>query len=350
MEINKLRYLFLLGALIGLVNNLDTSDTSIEKKPLINDLYSADPSAHVFNGKIYIYPSHDEDIDMESNDYGDQYDMKDYHVYVMNDTKTLPTDCGVALKLSDVKWALKQLWAPDCVEKDGKFYFYFPARDKKGMFRIGVAVGNKPEGPFVPEDNYIQGTYSIDPCTFQDTDGKYYMAFGGLWGGQLDQYKKNEWNAVNREPTGDEPACTPKIALLKDNMKELAEDPKDLVIVDKDGKPLRADDENRRYFEAPWIFKRGDIYYFTYSTGTTHLLIWSTSKSVYGPYTYGGVILTPVLGWTTHHSILEFNKKWYLFYHDCERSQGVNQKRNVKFSTLEFNEDGSIKIIDGSLK
>ena len=318
----------------------------IQKRPLVNDLYTADPSAHVFNDKIYIYPSHDEDIDVENNDNGDQYDMKDYHVYEMQDENTLPRDCGCVLTLADVKWASKQLWAPDCVERNGKYYFFFPARDKTGMFRVGVAVGDKPEGPFKAEDNYIQGTYSIDPCCFPDTDGKYYLTFGGLWGGQLDQYRNNTWGAENKEPR-EEAACTPKIALMKENMTELAEAPRDLVIVDENGKPLLGKDEDRRYFEDPWLFKKGDTYYFTYSTGTTHLLNWATSKNVYGPYTYGGKILTPVLGWTTHHSILEYHGKWYLFYHDCERSNGVNQKRNVKFRELTFNADGSIQTMDG---
>ncbi len=320
---------------------------SIEKKPLVNDLYTADPSAHVFNGKIYIYPSHDEDIDVVNNDNGDQYDMKDYHVYEMKDTETYPRDCGCVFTLKDVKWASKQLWAPDCEEKDGKYYFYFPARDKNGMFRVGVAVGDKPEGPFTPEDDYIQGTYSIDPCCFKDTDGKYYLTMGGLWGGQLDQYRNNKWSADNKEPQGKEPACTPKIALLKDNMKELAEELRDLVIVDENGDPLTGGDDVRRYFEDPWLFKKGDTYYFTYSTGTSHLLCYATSKNVYGPYTYGGCILSPVLGWTTHHSILEFNGKWYLFYHDCERSKGINQKRNVKFRELTFKPDGKIQTMDG---
>ena len=320
---------------------------SIEKKPLVNDLYTADPSAHVFNGKIYIYPSHDEDIDVVNNDNGDQYDMKDYHVYEMKDTETYPRDCGCVFTLKDVKWASKQLWAPDCQEKDGKYYFYFPARDKTGMFRVGVAVGDKPEGPFTPEDDYIQGTYSIDPCCFKDTDGKYYLTMGGLWGGQLDQYRNNKWSADNKEPQDQEPACTPKIALLKDNMKEIAEDLRDLVIVDEFGKPLTGGDDVRRYFEDPWLFKKGDTYYFTYSTGTSHLLCYATSKNVYGPYTYGGCILSPVLGWTTHHSIIEFNGKWYLFYHDCERSKGINQKRNVKFRELTFKPDGKIQTMDG---
>ena len=320
---------------------------SIEKKPLVNDLYTADPSAHVFNGKIYIYPSHDEDIDVENNDNGDQYDMKDYHVYEMKDTETYPRDCGCVFTLNDVKWASKQLWAPDCQEKDGKYYFYFPARDKNGMFRVGVAVGDKPEGPFTPEDDYIQGTYSIDPCCFKDTDGKYYLTMGGLWGGQLDQYRNNKWSADNKEPQDDELACTPKIALLKDNMKELAEDLRDLVIVDEFGQPLKGGDDVRRYFEDPWLFKKDGTYYFTYSTGTSHLLCYATSKTVYGPYTYGGCIMSPVLGWTTHHSILEINGKWYLFYHDCERSKGINQKRNVKFRELTFKPDGKIQTMDG---
>lgn len=320
---------------------------SIEKKPLVNDLYTADPSAHVFNGKIYIYPSHDEDIDVANNDNGDQYDMKDYHVYEMKDTDTYPRDCGCVFTLKDVKWASKQLWAPDCQEKDGKYYFYFPARDKNGMFRVGVAVGDKPEGPFTPEDDYIQGTYSIDPCCFKDTDGKYYLTMGGLWGGQLDQYRNNKWSADNKEPVDAEPACTPKIALLKDNMKEIAEDLRDLVIVDENGDPLKGGDDVRRYFEDPWLFKKDDTYYFTYSTGTSHLLCYATSKNVYGPYTYGGCILSPVLGWTTHHSILQFNGKWYLFYHDCERSKGINQKRNVKFRELTFKPDGKIQTMDG---
>ncbi len=259
----------------------------------------------------------------------------------------MPRDCGCVLKLEDVKWASKQLWAPDCAEKDGKYYFYFPARDKKGMFRVGVAVGDKPEGPFTPEDDYIQGTYSIDPCCFQDTDNKYYLVMGGLWGGQLDQYRNNKWSADNKEPQGAEPACTPKIALLKDNMKELAEDLRDLVIVDDKGQPLKGGDDVRRYFEDPWLFKKDGTYYFTYSTGTSHLLCYATSKNVYGPYTYGGCILTPVLGWTTHHSIMEYNGKWYLFYHDCERSNGVNQKRNVKFRELTFKADGKIQTMDG---
>ena len=321
--------------------------SSIEKKPLVTDLYTADPSAHVFNGKIYIYPSHDRDIDVENNDNGDQYDMTDYHVYEMDDENTLPRDCGVALDLRDIPWASKQVWAPDCAEKDGKYYFFFPARDKDGFFRIGVATGDSPRGPFKAEPDYIPGTFSIDPCIFEDTDKNYYLTFGGIWGGQLDKYRNNIYDEKNAEPTGSTPAVCPKIARMNSDLKTLSEEPRDLVITDETGSPLTGGDHDRRYFEDPWLFKKDGTYYFTYSTGDTHFLNWATSKNVYGPYTFGGKILTPVLGWTTHHSILEFNGKWYLFYHDCELSGGINQKRNVKFRELKFDDKGAIITMDG---
>ena len=334
-------FIFILGLVFG---------DNIERKPLVTDLYTADPSAHVYNGKIYIYPSHDQDKDADDNDNGDQYDMIDYHVFEMTDIETYPRDLGKVLSLEQIKWASKQVWAPDCVEKDGKYYFVFPARDKEGMFRIGIAKGDNPAGPFIPEDNYIKGSYSIDPCMFPDTDGKYYMSFGGLWGGQLDQYRDNKWSADNKEPQGSEPALSPKIALMKDNLLEFAEEPRDILIVDENGKPLEAGDDKRRFFEGPWIFKKDDTYYFTYSTGTSHYICYATSENIYGPYTYRGIILTPVLGWTTHHSILEFQGKWYMFYHDCEISKGVNHKRNIKFTSLEFNPDGTINTINGSIE
>lgn len=337
-----LRYIIIL---LFFISSLSAED--IEKKPLVEDMYTADPSAHVFNGKIYIYPSHDQDQDVEENDNGDQYDMKDYYVFMMENTETKPKNVGLAFGLKDVQWASKQLWAPDCVEKDGKYYFVFPARDKTGMFRLGIAIADKPEGPFFPENDYIKGSYSIDPCMFPDSDGKYYLSFGGIWGGQLDQYRNNVWSKDNKEPQGSVPALSAKIALMKEDLLEFAEEPKDIVILDEKGNPLIAADEERRFFEGPWIFKKDDTYYFTYSTGTTHKICYATSKNVYGPYTYRGVILTPVLGWTTHHSILEFNGKWYMFYHDTELSKGVNHKRNIKFTSLEFNDDGTIKTIEG---
>ena len=111
---------------------------------------------------------------------------------------------------------------------------------------------------------------------------------------------------------------------------------------DEDGNPIKAGDEDRRYFEGPWMHKYNGKYYLSYSTGTTHYLVYATSDSPAGPFTYGGRIMEPVLGWTTHHSIVEYKGKWYLFYHDCELSNGINHRRCVKFTELKYNPDGSI--------
>lgn len=158
--------------------------SKMSSKPLVTHIFTADPSAHVFNDKIYIYPSHDVQTDIQDNDNGDQYAMNDYHVLSLDSVGGPVTDHGVALALADIPWAGKQLWAPDAATKNGKYYLYFPARDKENVFRIGVAVSDVPEGPFKPEPKPIERSYSIDPASFVDDDGEAYLYFGGIWGGQ----------------------------------------------------------------------------------------------------------------------------------------------------------------------
>ncbi|WP_026834693.1 glycoside hydrolase family 43 protein [Eubacterium xylanophilum] len=318
---------------------------SNQRKALVTHIFTADPSAHVFDDKIYIYPSHDLPHDGEDNDNGDEYLMEDYHVLSMDDIDAECVDNGEALHMKDVPWVSKQMWAPDLVKKNGKYYLVFPARDKDGIFRIGVAESDSPVGPFTPEPNYIEGTYSIDPAVFHDDDDKVYMYYGGLWGGQLENWKTGEFDPDGKEPAADEPAIGPMVAELKDNIKELASEPMHIKILDENGEELRAGDEDRRYFEGPWMHKYNDTYYLSYSTGTTHYIVYATSKDPKGPFTYRGRILEPVIGWTTHHSIIEYHGKWYLFYHDCEVSKGINHRRCVKFVELEYNEDGTIKTI-----
>ncbi|MEC7876773.1 MAG: family 43 glycosylhydrolase, partial [Bacteroidota bacterium] len=172
--------------LIFLVTTLSFSQNKFKDQPLVSEIYTADPSAHIFNGKIYVYPSHDI---IEENplydDCGSQYAMRDYRVLSMDYIGGPVTIHDVALDLDDVPWAKRQFWAPDAAEKDGKFYLYFPTKDKDDIFRIGVAVSDKPEGPFKSKKTSIEGSYSMDPSVFKDDDGSYYMYFGGIWGGQL---------------------------------------------------------------------------------------------------------------------------------------------------------------------
>ena len=157
-------------------------------EPLVTHIYTADPSAHVFDGKLYIYPSHDIDAGVPPDDLGSHFAMRDYHVLSMDAVGGPVTDNGVALDIKDVPWAGRQMWAPDAAEKGGKYYLYFPVKDKQDVFRIGAAVSDKPVGPFKAQPQPIKGTYSIDPAVFKDTDGKFYMYFGGIWGGQLQRW------------------------------------------------------------------------------------------------------------------------------------------------------------------
>jgi len=318
-------------------------------QPLAIDIYSADPSAHVFNGKLYVYPSHDYDSGIPADDLGNQYAMKDYQVLSFDTGIGGPVTVNpVALDIKDVPWASEKMWAPDAAEKDGKYYLYFPVKDKEGVFRIGAAVGDSPVGPFKAQPEAIKNSFSMDPAVFKDSDGKYYMYFGGLWGGQLQKWKTGKFDAADdAQPPDDKPALLPKVARLADNMVEFAEKPKDVKIVDEKGKLILSGDHLRRFFEASWLHKYKGNYYFSYSTGDTHTISYAMGKSVYGPFTYKGVILQPQLGWTNHHSIVEVDGKWYIFYHDSQRSNGVSHLRNVKEPIeIKYNDDGTIQPID----
>ncbi|KAL4957815.1 glycosyl hydrolase [Aspergillus filifer] len=354
------------------------STRNITHKPLIKHIYTADPSAHVFNGKIYIYPSHDIDTGVQSNDNGDQYDMDDYHVFSVDTLASLTEssiekgevdvkDHGIVLGLHDVPWASKQLWAPDAASRNGRYYLFFPARDHEGVFRIGVAVSMNPEGPFRAEETCLRGSYSIDPAVFVDDvetqngdgdgDGKEaYIYFGGLWGGQLEKYIPDEeaeggsgwtFNPAGKEPSSPAtPALGPRVAKLSRDMLNLASPVREIRILDESGSPIASTDHERRFFEASWLHKYQGVYYFSYSTGDTHYLVYATSSSPWGPFTYRGRLLEPVLGWTTHHSIVEFEGRWWLFYHDCEISQGQSHLRNVKVREIRYKEGGEMVLVD----
>jgi hypothetical protein len=315
-------------------------------QPLVTHIYTADPSAHVYEGKLYIYPSHDIDAGIPFNDNGDHFGMEDYHVLRMDSAEGPAVDCGEALHIRDVPWAERQMWAPDAAYKDGKYYLYFPAKRANGIFQIGVAVGDRPEGPFTPEPEAIEGSYSIDPAVYADEDGSFYMYFGGLWGGQLQKYRNNQYGEQHEEPGDNEPALGPRVAKLSADMKSFAEPVREITILDENGKPLLASDHARRYFEGPWMHKYQGKYYLSYSTGNTHFLCYATSDNPYGPFTYQGQILKPVVGWTTHHSIVEFQGKWYLFYHDSILSKGVTHLRSVKMTELHYDDQGRIITID----
>jgi hypothetical protein len=331
--------------------NFDELKKNAISQPIVKHIYTADPSAHVFDGKIYIYPSHDIDAGDAFDDLGSHFAMEDYHILSLDAIDTDAKDNGIALHVNEVPWAEKQMWAPDAAHKDGKYYLFFPAKDYEGIFRIGVAISDTPIGPFTPQAEAIKNSFSIDPAVFKDNNN-YYMYFGGIWGGQLQRWKTGKFNEAQPEsplaflPHDNEPALCAKVAKLSNDLLSFEEHPKDVIIIDENGEPLLQGDKDRRFFEASWMHKYNGKYYFSYSTGDTHFICYAISDNLYGPFVYQGKILEPVVGWTSHHSICEFNGTWYLFYHDSSLSKGVTHLRSVKVTELIHDGNGKIQLIE----
>jgi hypothetical protein len=135
------------------------------------------------------------------------------------------------------------------------------------------------------------------------------------------------------------------VARLDDGLTQFAEPAREVVILDEDGRPLRAGVHDRRYFEGPWMHRRHGRYYLSYSTGDTHCVCYAVGDNPYGPFTWQGRVLTPVVGWTTHHSIVEFGGRWWLYYHDAILSGGATHLRSVKVTELHHDAQGRIATV-----
>jgi beta-xylosidase len=236
------------------------------------------------------------------------------------------------------------MWAPDAAYANKTYYLYFPVKDKQDVFRIGVATSKTPTGPFVAEKNPISGSYSIDPCVFEDSDGSFYMYFGGIWGGQLQRWDNNVYDAKGPLAKPGEKAILPRVVKLSKDLKNFAESVKEINLQDAQGNTFTEAQNDKRFFEGSWVHKYNGKYYFSYSTGDTHTISYAIGDSPYGPFTYKGVVLNPVKGWTNHHSIIEMKGKWYLFYHDVQLS-GKTHLRNIKVTELKYNPDGTIQTV-----
>lgn len=288
-----------------------------ERNPFITHLYTADPSARVFHDTLYVYPSHDEDT-------ATWFNMQDWHVFSTTDMRKW-TDHGVAFSLKDIRWADKMAWAPDCAERDGRYYYYYPVDQSK----IGVAVSDKPYGYFKdPLDSALIHIHSrgvvcnrdfIDPAVFIDDDGQAYLYMGQL--------------VVN--------------AIKLNN---------DMVSYDGKVYLLEGTDD---FFEAVWMHKYRGKYYLSY-VGVSGEIKYCTGDHPLGPFTYRGVILPRMNSGTNHHSIVEYRGQWYMFYHNSDlyfkNHPGVQEKfgwghpgsphpfrRSVCFDKLFYREDGTIQ-------
>jgi hypothetical protein len=179
---------------------------------------------------------------------------------------------------------------------------------------------------------------------FKDENGDSYLYFGGIQGGQLQNWDNNSYHATPDPRPKDSPAILPRVARLDATLKQFAEPVRELLLVDSNGQRFRTRDNDKRFFEGAWMHRYNGRYYLSYSTGDTHQICYAIGDNLYGPFTYAGVLLRPVEGWTTHHSIIKHGKKWYLFYHDIQLS-GKNHLRNVKVTELHYNPDGTIRTI-----
>jgi len=290
------------------------------QNPLIRNQFTADPSARVFNGKVYLYPSHDI-LATPGHGRAGWFCMRDYHVFSSTNL-TDWTDHGVIVSQTKVPWVdstTYSMWAPDCIERDGKYYFYFPAPAKAGGgrgFSVGVAIGDKPEGPFIPQPSPIAGIHGIDPNVQIDKDGQAYIywAQGNLYG-----------------------------AKLRANMLELDSQP-----VKLEGFP------DKGLKEGPYLFERKGIYYMTYPHVADKIerLEYAVSNTPLGPFKYAGVLMDESTSgcWTNHQSVIEFKNQWYLFYHNDDLSPNFDKNRSVRADSLFFNEDGTIRKVIPTLR
>ncbi len=317
----------------------DVAD-SLVGRPLVDGVWTADPSAHVWDDVLYVYTSHDEDSGAARDDDGTQFDMRDYHVVEIRDAAGPAVDHGPLLHVDDVPWAAQQMWAPDAARRGDTYYLVFPAKDHDGVFRIGIATSSSPTGPFVAEPEPLAGIGSIDPAVLVDEDDAAYLYVGGLMGGQLQQWDGDTFTGVDAYPAPDAPALGPRVARLTDDLLALAEPAREVVVLDEQGVPLTQGD-HRRFFEGPWVSRVDGVYHLLYSTGDSHLLVHATSDSPYGPFTFRGTVLEPVAGWTTHGSIAHFQGRWWLLYHDTQVS-GRDHLRDVRIAPLTVHPDGRL--------
>lgn len=317
MFIERCKSCLITGMLVFYFNSPATA-----QNPFIIDQFTADPSARVFEGRVYVYPSHDI-LAREGRGRVGWFCMEDYHVFSSPDL-TNWTDHGVIVSQNKVGWVDStsfSMWAPDCIYRNGKYYFYFPTRAKDTVsygrgFSIGVAIADKPYGPFTPQPAPIKDVRGIDPNVFIDKDGQAYLYWsqGNIFG-----------------------------AKLKENMLELASETK--VLGDLPAKGLK---------EGPYMFERNGIYYLTYPHVENKIerLEYATGDNPLGPFRVMGVIMdeSPTGCWTNHHSIIDFRNQWYLFYHHNDLSPHFDKSRSVRMDSLFFNEDGTIRKVIPTLR
>lgn len=293
----------------------------VGSNPIIRDVYTADPAPMAAGDTLYLYTTHDEDELINGF-----YTMLDWKCYSTKDMVNW-TDHGTVFSLKDISWADDRAWAPQCVERNGKYYLYCPVHKKNGGMAIAVGVADTPAGPFTDlgEPLVDEGDWNdIDPTVFIDEDNQAYLYFGNP---ELRYVLLNE----------DMVSYDKEVGVVKIPMT-----------FESFGKGSHM--TGTTYGEGPWFYRRGDLYYMVYAAfaegAKNEHLAYSTSESPTGPWEYGGVLMTEEGGvFTNHPGVVDFKGRSYLFYHTGQLEGGSLFHRSVCIAEFEYNDDGSIDAI-----
>ena len=285
------------------------------QNPIVQTNYTADPAPLVYDGKVYLYTSHDEDDST-------WFTMNDWRLYTTEDMVNW-TDHGTVLSYKEFDWAQRNAWAPVTVERAGKFYMYVPITDRNGKNGIGVAVADSPYGPFIDPlgKPLIQERQAdIDPAVFIDDDGQAYL----FWGNPVCYYVKLKEDMITVEG---------EIQQIPNTIEAFGK---------REGEP----NERRptTYEEGPWVYKRDGLYYLIFAAGPLpEHLGYATSKNITGPYTYQGKVMPTQGGaFTNHPGVIDYKGKTYLFYHNAALPGGSGFTRSVAVEELKFDKAGNI--------
>lgn len=289
------------------------------ENPCVQTCFTTDPAPMVHDGRLYVYTGHDEDK-------AAFFEMYEWRVYSTVDMVNW-TDHGSPLSLEDFSWADDRAWAPQCIERDGKFYLYVPVHSKlTGAMAIGVGVSDSPTGPFKDAIGkpLVDGNWAyIDPTVFIDDDGQAYL----YWGNPDVYYVKLNEDMLS---------YSGKVEKLKQTPESF-------------GTPPNDSDSKSSYTEGPWFYKRNGIYYLVYAAGgIPEHIAYSTSDTPTGPWTYRGVIM-PTIGslnsFTNHAGVVDFMGNSYFFYHSGNLPGGGGFDRSICVEQFEYNADGTIPSI-----
>jgi beta-xylosidase len=308
---------------VGLV--VLTALTINAQNPIVQTYFTADPAPMVYDGTVYVYTSHDEDSTV--NNF---FTMYDWRCYSSTDMVNW-TDHGAVASLKDFTWQDKSngAWAPQCIERNGKFYFYVPIHGEG----IAVLVSDSPTGSFtdpigkrlIDSDHIWQ---DIDPTVAIDDDGQAYLYWGNpsLW-----YVKLNEDMVSYDRSIGDNGIVSIEMTPEAFGSQE-----------GRDG------EKRASYTEGPWFYKRNNLYYMIYAAkGIPEYIAYSTAPTAEGPWTYRGIIMERAdhLAFTNHAGIIDFKGNSYFFYHDQALSEGEGFKRSVSVEQFSYNNDGTIPLI-----